>query len=147
MKTLLASLALLVATAAFAGTPAKITSLKTALKTARTQGKFLFVQMGREACGNCQELKGMISQNKVPLSDARYVYADVDCDDLSTNDLFSRHFKVEGDTLPFVVIAAPDGTQLAARSGAGTAKDYNRLISDAEKAAVKMTESQAAKKK
>lgn len=147
MKSLLASLLVLCAATAFAGPPAGITSLKAAIKAARTQGKFLFVQLGRENCGNCQQLKGMITKNELPLSDTRYVYADVDFDDLSTFDLFNRHFKADGEYLPFVVIAAPDGTQLAAHTGSGTLKDYKHLISDAEKAAAKMTTSKAAQKK
>lgn len=147
MKSLLTALALFVAATAFAGPPAGITSLKAAIKAARTQGKFLFVQLGRENCGNCQQLKSMITQNQLPLSDTRYVYADVDFDDLSTFDLFNRHFKADGEYLPFVIIAAPDGTQLAAHTGSGTLKDYKQLINDAEKAAAKMTATQAAAKK
>lgn len=139
MKSLLASLLVLCAATAFAGPPAGITSLKAAIKAARTQGKFLFVQLGRENCGNCQQLKSMITQNELPLSDTRYVYADVDFDDLSTFDLFNRHFKADGEYLPFVVIAAPDGTQLAAHTGSGTLKDYKHLINDAEKAAAKLS--------
>ena len=139
MKTLLASLALLFATAAFAGGPAKLTDLKSALETAQGSGKMLFVQMGREACSNCQALKGMIAKREVQLSESKYVYADVNCDDSKTRDLFSKKFKVEGSTLPFVVVAAPDGTQLAARSGYGSADDYAGLLRDAQKAAKKLT--------
>jgi hypothetical protein len=143
MKTLFASLALLFATTAFADGPAKVTDLKAALKTAQKEGKLLFVQLGREACGNCQALKGMIAKQEVPLAASRYVYADVNCDDAKTIDLFTKRFQVEGTTLPFVVVAAPDGTQLAARSGYGRAKDYNGLLREAQAAAEKL----AAKKK
>ena len=147
MKTLLASLALLFATAAFAGGPAKVTDLKSAMETAQGQGKMLFVQMGREACSNCQALKGMIAKGDVRLSESKFVYADVNCDDSKTRDLYVKHFKVEGSTLPFVVVAAPDGTQLAARSGYGSADDYAGLLRDAQKAAKKLPAGKTTQKK
>jgi thioredoxin-like negative regulator of GroEL len=146
MKTLLASLAMLFATAAFAGGPAKITDLKSALETAQGQGKMLFVQMGREVCSNCQALKGMIAKGEVRLSASKFVYADVNCDDAKTNALFSKQFKVEGSTLPFVVVTAPDGTQLAARTGYGSADDYAGLLRDAQKAAKKLESGKTGKK-
>lgn len=139
MKTFLSSLCcLLLATAALAGGPDKITDLKSALETAQGSGKMLFVQYGREACGNCQALKGMIEKRQVRLSESKYVYADVNCDDSAASALFREKFKVSGSTLPFVVVAAPDGTQLAARSGYGTADQYEDLLRDASKAAKKL---------
>jgi len=147
MKTLLTSLALLFAATAFAGGPAKITDLKSALETAQGKGKLLFVQYGREACSNCQALKGMIASREVQLSESKYVYADVNCDDPKTRDLFAKQFKVEGSTLPFVVVAAPDGTQLAARTGYGNADAYAALLRDAQKAAKKLPAGKATQKK
>jgi len=147
MKTLLASLALLFVTTAFAGGPAQVTDLKAALKTAQKEGKLLFVQLGREACGNCQALKGMIAKQEVPLAASKYVYADVNCDDAKTIDLFTKRFQVEGTTLPFVVVAAPDGTQLAARSGSGRAKDYNAMLRVAQAAAEKLASGKNMQKK
>ena len=73
MKSLLASLVMLFATAAFAGGPAKITDLQTAMKTAQSQGKLLFVQMGRENCEYCQALKGMLANREVQLPSSQYV--------------------------------------------------------------------------
>ncbi|WP_395738677.1 hypothetical protein [Prosthecobacter sp.] len=146
MKTLLASLAILFATAALAGGPPKVTDLKSALETAQGQDKMLFVQYGREACSNCQALKGMISKGDVRLSPSKFVYADVNCDDPKTSALFSKQFKVKGTTLPFVVVTAPDGTQLAARTGYGSADEYAALLRDAQKASKKLTDSKAGKK-
>ncbi|MDZ4406279.1 thioredoxin fold domain-containing protein [Prosthecobacter sp.] len=146
MKTLLASFALLLASAALAGGPDKITNLKSALETAQGQGKMLFVQYGREACGNCQALKGMIEKRQVRLSESKFVYADVNCDDATTSALFREKFKVEGSTLPFVVVAAADGTQLAGRTGYGSAKDFEDLLRDAQKAAKKLEDAKAKKK-
>jgi thioredoxin-related protein len=118
---------------ALAATP-KVTDINEALSKAQSENKLLFLQYGREACGNCQALKGMIKAGKVQLSPAKYVYADVNCDDPSTSRVFDSKFKVSGQTLPFVVVAAPDGTQLAARSGYGSEADFNKLLKEAEKA-------------
>ena len=123
----------LIATAAFAATP-KITDVNEALSKAQTENKMVFMQYGREACGNCQALKAMIKGGKVHLSPSKFVYADVNCDDPATSKAFSSKFKVSGSTLPFVIIAAPDGRQLAARTGYGSAVEFEKLIKDAEKA-------------
>jgi thioredoxin-like negative regulator of GroEL len=132
LKSILPAVALL-ATTAFAATP-KITDVNEALSKAQTENKMVFMQYGREACGNCQALKAMIKGGKVHLSPSKFVYADVNCDDSATKAAFSSKFKVSGNTLPFVVIAAPDGRQLAGRSGYGSDADFNKLIKDAEKA-------------
>lgn len=145
MNKLLISFALLVVSSAIAGGPDKITNLQSALETAQSQNKMLFVQYGREACGNCQALKGMIEKRQVRLSESKFVYADVNCDDAATSKLFREKFKVEGSTLPFVVVAAADGTQLAARTGYGTSKDFDDLLRDAQKAARKLEDSKAKK--
>lgn len=137
MKTLAALtsvLALFTLIPAIAAGPEKITDLAEALSKAQSQNKTLFVQYGREACGNCQELKGYIKSRRLKLPEAKFVYADVNCDDPATSRLFNEKFKVRGSTLPFVVVVAPDGTQLAARTGYGTIKQYDDLLRDAAKA-------------
>jgi hypothetical protein len=134
MKTLLSLSFLLIATLAFAGKPTAIKDINAALEQAKSENKMLFLQYGREACGNCQALKAMIKSSKVSLPESKFVYADVNCDDPATRNVFKSKFKVTGNMLPFVVIAAPDGTQLAARSGYGTEKDFNQLIRTAKKA-------------
>ena len=117
----------------FAATP-KVTDVTEALAKAQSENKLLFLQYGREACSNCQALKAMVKSGKVRLSAQKFVYADVNCDDEATKKAFGQKFKVSGNTLPFVVVAAPDGTQLAAHSGYGTDAEFNKLIKDAEKA-------------
>ena len=128
---------LIASTLAFAAGPPKVTDLTEALSKAKAENKMLFVQFGREACGNCQALKGYVKERDLRLPEAKFVYADVNCDDAKTSSLFRGKFKVEGGTLPFVVVAAADGTQLAARSGYGTVRDYEELLRDASKAAKK----------
>ena len=138
MKTLLSSsLLIIAATFALAAGPAKVTDINEALAKAKSENKMVFLQYGREACGNCQALKAMIKAGKVHLSTSKFVYADVNCDDPATSAAFRGKFKVTGSTLPFVVVAGPDGTQLAARTGYGTDAEFNKLIQDAGKAAKK----------
>jgi thioredoxin-related protein len=121
----------------FAAGPVKVTDISDALAKAETGGKLLFMQFGREACGNCQALKSYIKGGKIPLSPSKFVYADLNCDDKATSQVFYQKFKVSGSTLPFVVIAAADGTQLASRTGYGSPQDYLALIREAEKASKK----------
>lgn len=52
-----------------------------------------------------------------------------------TRNAFGSNFKVSGNILPFVVIAAPDGTQAAGRTGCGSDAGFNKLVQQAEKAA------------
>ncbi len=124
----------LTASLTFAASPA-VKDINAALVKAKTEKKMIFLQYGREACGNCQALKGMIKAGKVRVSSTKFVYADVNCDDPATSALFASKFKVSGSTLPFVVIAAADGTQLAGHSGYGSDVEFNKLIQQAEKAA------------
>lgn len=139
MKKFAITAALLVFCNAFAlaGGPDKITDINAALEKAKAENKMVFMQYGREACGNCQALKKMISSKSLRLSESKFVYADVNCDDSATSQIFKSKFKVSGNTLPFVVVVAPDGTQLAARTGYGTEKEYEDIIRDAQKAAKK----------
>lgn len=121
------------AVAAFAAAP-KITDINEALAKGQSEKKMVFLQYGREACGNCQALKTSIKNNRIPISASKFVYADLNCDDAATSKAFSSKFNVTGNTLPFVVIVAPDGRQLAARSGYGSDTEFTRFIRDAEKA-------------
>jgi hypothetical protein len=133
MAMVAAGLAAGLAASVWAGRLEPVKDLEKALRMAKEQNKLLFIQYGREKCGNCQALKGMIKEGSVRLRDSKFVYADVDCDDDATSKVFAKHFKVEGRTLPFVVIAGPDSKQLAARTGYGEAQAFEDMIRDAEK--------------
>ena len=134
MKSLLQLLPVICCATVFAAGPAKITDINDSLAKAKQGNKMLFLQLGRENCGNCQALKALIKAGRVKLPATKFVYADANCDDAATMKAFSAKFKVTGNTLPFVVIAAADGTQLAAHSGSGSEADFNKLIREAEKA-------------
>jgi hypothetical protein len=138
MKSFFTAVFLLAASAVFAAGPEPLTNLESALAKAKAEGKILFVQMGRENCPNCQALKAMIKKGDLRLSESKFVYADVNCDDPATNKLFSSKFDVKGNQLPFVAIASSDGVKLAGRSGYGTARDFEDLIREAGKQARKL---------
>jgi hypothetical protein len=120
-----------------------VTDLDKAIAQASKQGKLLFVQGGRPACGNCQALRGYVAAGQVALPTNLYVYADVNIDDRKTAKTFMGRFKVEGNMLPFVVVADSDGRQLAARAGFGQPADFQELLKTAIK---KATKSSALKK-
>ena len=109
-------------------------TLKEVLESAKKDGKLAFILFGREACGNCQALRGYIAQGSVQLSKNRFVYADLNCDDPATSQAIYKAFKVEGSALPFVVIAGNDGKQLVSRTGFGSPEDFNKLVKEADKA-------------
>lgn len=135
MKFLLSFCLLLgLGASSFAGKLQDLT-LKSALQEASSQNKMLFLIMGRENCGNCQALRGMIKKNQVQVSDSKFVCADVNVDDTANRKLFQSKFKITGTTLPFVIIATPDGRQLAAHSGAASEREFNHLIASASKSA------------
>jgi hypothetical protein len=117
-----------------AKTAEPVANLAQARDQAAKENKLLFVAYGREKCGNCQALKELIKEKKVKLDSDDYVYADVNCDDALQQKLFSSNYQVKGTTLPFVVIAAPDGTVLASRTGYGSESDYDDLFKTAKKA-------------
>lgn len=106
--------------------------LTKALEKAKAENKMLFMQFGREACGNCQHLKKLIKENKIDLNPEEFVYADLNCDDKKTEELFFSKFTGSGSTLPFVVITDPSGKQLGSISGYADEKKYNDFIKKAK---------------
>jgi len=116
----------------FTKTLQKFTSLEVAFIEAKNENKLLFVQYGRPACGNCKNLKNLIKGNKLKLPYNEFVYVDLNCDKEKSKTEFRSKFNVDGRMLPFVVIAAPDGTQLAESTGFQNKSGYNRLIKKAK---------------
>ena len=103
--------------------------LAKALARARDEGKFLFIQYGRENCTNCQKVWNMLGDGRVVLPDD-FLYADISCDDSEMRTLFELTVAVDDDGLfyPYVAILAPDGEQLAFKSGLGTPEGYRAMI-------------------
>lgn len=103
------------------------------MEQAKAANKLLFVKYGREACGNCRALARLIEERDVKIDEDDFVFADIDCDDKAQKRVFYDTFEVDGKTLPFVVIATPDGKQIASRTGYGREDDFEDFIKDAER--------------
>lgn len=103
--------------------------LQKAMADAKAQGKFLFIQYGRENCTNCQKVWNMLGDGRIQLPDD-FLYADVSVDDPETRAVFEESFSVTdaGRLYPFIVVMGPDGSQLAFRSALGTPEEYNAMM-------------------
>lgn len=102
-----------------------------ALEKARSEKKSLFLLVGRENCPNCRTLRSYIDEGLVNLPSEKFVYADLNCDDPNQYREFSRRFSVDGQMLPFVIVADSLGRQFAARSGYGGPEEFSELINGA----------------
>lgn len=107
-------------------------NLEEAVNKAKAENKFVLVQYGRELCSNCQKVWDVFACKDVVLPD-NMIYADVDCDDPATIEFFSMNFTIDDDAfwLPYIVVVAPDGSQLASCSGLKTPDFYTTMIADA----------------
>jgi len=123
------------ATLGISKTDDQITDLDAALKQASTDNKALFIIYGRPTCGNCNALHGYIDQHQLRLTKTAFLVANINCDDPAQSKVFYGKYKgsLTGNTLPFVVIAKPDGSLVKARTGYGTAEQFNEFIRDAKK--------------
>ena len=131
---LLPAAAALIATAAFAAAP-KITDVNEALSKAQTENKMVFMQYGREACGNCQATKKMVREGKIPVTADAFVAADLNIDDQRVQASFMQKYQKEkfGNTLPFVVITDSHGKALASSGGYKAPEAWSALIEEAKK--------------
>jgi thioredoxin-related protein len=111
-----------------------VTTVDAAIEAAKEKQKLIFISYGREACGNCRNLKKLISERKVRLPDFEWVQADIDCDDPAMRKGFNERYRSafkDARTLPFVVIAKPDGTLVASASGYMDEKAWAKFVRDA----------------
>ncbi|MEG1479507.1 MAG: hypothetical protein RSD41_00660 [Kiritimatiellia bacterium] len=106
--------------------------LQKALRKAKEQKKFLFIQYGRENCTLCQRMWNMLGDGSIKLP-ADFSYADVSCDDSDTQTYFYENFVMDDAGLyyPYIVIVDPDGRQIGSCSGGQTADAVNALIKKA----------------
>jgi thioredoxin-related protein len=103
---------------------------------AKAAGKRLFIESGRQACGNCRILvEQIIPRPEVAAALNRdfVCYAD-DCDDMApeVRTLGGTHMPF-ARSLPFVLLADADGKWLGGGSGATTAEALLKLLADATK--------------
>ena len=102
------------------------------LAQAKAEGKFVFVQVGREKCTNTMQLWHMLADGRVALPKT-FLYADISGDDEEMRRAFDERFTIDDDGFwfPYVVLVAPDGSQLASCSGRHTPAEYNAMIKKA----------------
>lgn len=131
-----------------AGAPKKkkreLKDIQQIISAARKDGKLAFIQMGREACGNCQALKKSIDSGAFDLPEKSFVRGEVNCDDPKVNAEFDRRFKVKGDMLPFVAITDGKGKLLASSSGGVSKAKFDEMVAKALAASGKTAEKTAA---
>lgn len=103
--------------------------LPKALAQAKKEGKFVFVQVGRENCTNTMQLWHMLADGRVSLP-KNFLYADISGDDEEMRTAFDERFTIDDDGFwfPYVVLVGPDGSQLASCSGRHTPEQYNAMI-------------------
>lgn len=102
------------------------------LAQAKREGKFVFVQVGRENCTNTMQLWHMLADGRVSLPKV-FLYADISGDDEEMRTAFDERFTIDDDGFwfPYVVVVGPDGSQLASCSGRHTPEEYNAMVKKA----------------
>ncbi len=130
----LATLTAAFAVSAFAEAPKPLFDMRKALTAAGKDQKMVFLLMGREACGNCNATKKMISEGQIPVTAEEYVMADLNVDDAKVQGEFMRKYSKEnfGNTLPFVVVTDSRGKALASSSGYKDPEAWKTLLADAK---------------
>jgi thioredoxin-related protein len=102
------------------------TTLADALVRARAEKKKVFIEYGREACGNCRDLV----ENVLPLEDVRrvldagFVPVAIDCDapDPAVRALGAAHMS-HARSLPFVIYTDAEGRFLHGTQGGRSSKE------------------------
>ena len=95
-------------------------SWKNALAAARAADKLVFVEFGREACGQCRSLvQSVVPRPDVaPLLQQSFVALASDCDDAEDEVLALADQLEDAQMLPFVLVADANGKFLGGSSGA-----------------------------
>lgn len=104
--------------------------LDEALTSARRQGKRVFIEFGRELCGNCRALvQGVVPHPEVaPLLRAGFVAVASDCDDPEDAVAALTEHMPDAMSLPFVIFTDADGRFLAGGEGAQSARSFKTLL-------------------
>jgi len=101
-----------------------------ALLAARRERKLLFVEFGRELCGNCRALvQGVVPHPEVaPLLQAHFVALASDCDDPEDGVLALAEHMPDAMALPFAIFADAEGRFLGGSEGAQSASGFKSLL-------------------
>jgi thioredoxin-related protein len=134
MRTLLACIAvLLVSCSSLSSAEGWNTDLSRTLSKAKTENKMAFILLGRENCGNCQATKKLVNSGAVPVTQDKFVIAEINTDDPVADEEFLKKFGRDnfGDTLPFVVITDSKGKVLAHYSGFKSQTELTKIVREA----------------
>ena len=97
------------------------TTWASALEAASKEGKHVFIEMGREACGNCRSLVESVARlpDVAPLLKEQFVALASDCDapEKPVMDLAMQNLQ-DAMMLPFVMFVDADGNWLGGSHGA-----------------------------
>ncbi len=106
-----------------------IHDLQDALRQAKEQNKYLFIQYGREECSNCQKIWDLLGHGDIKLP-SNMLYVDVSCDDFDTRAFVETNYPLQdtGLYLPFLFIVSPQGKLLNSSSGLYPVKYYRDMI-------------------
>lgn len=101
-------------------------SLAAASAAAKAAGKLIFVEYGRQACGNCRDLvENVMTRAEVKkVLDEKFVMCAIDCDqpDPAVRAIGAAHMSY-ARALPFLMYLDAEGKFLAGSQGGKSAKD------------------------
>ncbi len=106
------------------------TRWEAALAQAKAEKKLVFVEFGREACGQCRALvQGVVPHAEIaPLLQKHFVALASDCDDAEEPvEILAGHLE-DAYMLPFVLFADADGKFLTGMSGAVNPLTFKRTL-------------------
>jgi len=101
-----------------------------ALETARRERKTIFIEFGREQCGQCRALvQGVVPHAQIaPILQSKFVALASDCDDAEAEVEALAMQLEDADMLPFVIFADSEGRFLGGSSGAVNPLTFKRRI-------------------
>ncbi|MEO6709777.1 MAG: thioredoxin family protein [Planctomycetota bacterium] len=101
-----------------------------ALAAARAADKLVFVEFGREQCGNCRALvQGVVPHAQVaPILERHFIALASDCDDPEDGVSDLAMNMPDAMMLPFAIFADSQGRFLAGSEGAQSASGFKALL-------------------
>lgn len=112
------------------GTLSWHTKFDDALAQARAEKKLVFIEMGREACGQCRTLvQGVVPRPEIaPLLQEHFVALASDADETEDAVLQLAYRLEDAMMLPFVIFADAEGRFLTGSSGAVNPKGFQSTL-------------------
>jgi thiol:disulfide interchange protein len=106
------------------------TEFEAAIARARAENKLVFIEMGREQCGQCRALvQNVLTREDLrELVEERYVMLASDCDEPEDEVLDLAHKLEDAMMLPFVLIVDAQGQFIEGSSGAQDAGTLKRTL-------------------